>query len=51
MVALKWHVLSRGVTRRSILFEVDIRLIHTFDMKYEKVREHDMIPLPINGYC
>ena len=32
------------------LLEVDVRFIHIFDLRYEEVREHTMIPFPIIGY-
>ena len=47
----KCHVLPSVVTRRSMLLEGDVRLIHIFTLRYEEDREHAMIAFPINGHC
>ena len=51
MVARMWHVIPRFVRRRSILLEVDVRLIHIFNLRYEKVLEHAVLSIFINSYC
>ena len=45
MIAQKWLVLLLP-----ILMEMDVRLIHVFDLRYEQVRENFMIPFSTNGY-
>ena len=40
MVPQKWHVLPRSVTRRSILLEVHVHLMHTFDLWYNTMLEY-----------